>query len=515
MGKIIRNGVEYSGATEDATAVNYNNSLSGLNAQTVQEAIDEMKEDFGGLRFGTDGEGNYGYFKGDDTFVPFKNSGVDLLWENPTPVDAFEAQTISLDLTKYDGIIITFIGQPNWTAETGFYISKNITQLCSVSVEQDSQSATGAWYRMVSVSDTEVIIGLPLDSASVTKAAVIPIKIYGVAENNIIPDIEIGKGIKKINNFTNTKTLATNLPQGYYIVHLTKADANLYGALQISNSLNNTNLVNYVSISKAPDGNYFSAGEELNLWFSVYGSGDITIGSLVGTTYPNLCSGEIYEVLLDSNIENIFNPELCIVTNKTSTDVKETFTPSKTSTCKIYGIRGSSNTTIELLQGNTTIFTTTLTTDSGILKYLEEVSLLANTEYTLVIKGLGNTSTIATAFVIYGSNTGNSMTIINDIEFTQLDASSVQATVDVPAIPKNMTLIGKAPLGGYNGLKYYYVSTEGEEDLSVYYYAADNVNWTHVFVTKEIVNDKLVITITSEALGYYRLYGKYNLHYSL
>lgn len=42
MGKIIRNGVEYSGATEDATAVNYDNSLSGLEAQTVQEAIDEL-----------------------------------------------------------------------------------------------------------------------------------------------------------------------------------------------------------------------------------------------------------------------------------------------------------------------------------------------------------------------------------------------------------------------------------------------------------------------------------------
>ena len=47
MGKIIRNGVEYSGATEDATAVNYDNSLSGLNAQTVQEGIDELTKSLG------------------------------------------------------------------------------------------------------------------------------------------------------------------------------------------------------------------------------------------------------------------------------------------------------------------------------------------------------------------------------------------------------------------------------------------------------------------------------------
>lgn len=49
MGKIIRNGVEYSGAVEDATAVNYDNSLSGLNAQTVQEAVDEVQENVSAL----------------------------------------------------------------------------------------------------------------------------------------------------------------------------------------------------------------------------------------------------------------------------------------------------------------------------------------------------------------------------------------------------------------------------------------------------------------------------------
>ena len=46
MGKIIRNGVEYSGAVEAATAVNYDGSVSGLNAQTVQEAVDELAQHF-------------------------------------------------------------------------------------------------------------------------------------------------------------------------------------------------------------------------------------------------------------------------------------------------------------------------------------------------------------------------------------------------------------------------------------------------------------------------------------
>ena len=51
MGKIIRNGIEFSGACETATAVNYDNSLSGLNAQTVQEGLDELSDSLGKLSF--------------------------------------------------------------------------------------------------------------------------------------------------------------------------------------------------------------------------------------------------------------------------------------------------------------------------------------------------------------------------------------------------------------------------------------------------------------------------------
>ena len=70
-----------SGASS-ADNVTYDSTASGLEAATVQEAIDEMKEDFGGLRFGTDGEGNYGYFKGDDTFVPFKSGEVTVHYDS-------------------------------------------------------------------------------------------------------------------------------------------------------------------------------------------------------------------------------------------------------------------------------------------------------------------------------------------------------------------------------------------------------------------------------------------------
>ena len=44
MGKIIRNGIEYSGTFDDATSVNYDNSVSGLKANSVQEGIDELAD---------------------------------------------------------------------------------------------------------------------------------------------------------------------------------------------------------------------------------------------------------------------------------------------------------------------------------------------------------------------------------------------------------------------------------------------------------------------------------------
>lgn len=105
-----------------------------------------------------------------------------------------------------------------------------------------------------------------------------------------------------------------------------------------------------------------------------------------------------------------FNPfkydssyKLCMVTNKTSSDVAETFTPTTTGLYKIYGSRGSANTTINVLQDTTIVFTTSLTTDAGIIKYIGDISLEAGKEYKLVIKGLGNTSTPANAFVFYDS----------------------------------------------------------------------------------------------------------------
>lgn len=42
MGKIIRNGIEFSSTVDTANNISYDNSLSGLEATTAQKAIDEV-----------------------------------------------------------------------------------------------------------------------------------------------------------------------------------------------------------------------------------------------------------------------------------------------------------------------------------------------------------------------------------------------------------------------------------------------------------------------------------------
>ena len=42
MGRIIRNGIEYGSGNENATNINYDGAVSGLEATTVQAAVDEV-----------------------------------------------------------------------------------------------------------------------------------------------------------------------------------------------------------------------------------------------------------------------------------------------------------------------------------------------------------------------------------------------------------------------------------------------------------------------------------------
>ena len=82
LGKIVKNGVTYSGSSDNANNVKYNNNASNLDATNVQEAIDKLDEsvdtlnsNLGGMKFGIDSNGNYGYIKaGADSVTPFSSN---------------------------------------------------------------------------------------------------------------------------------------------------------------------------------------------------------------------------------------------------------------------------------------------------------------------------------------------------------------------------------------------------------------------------------------------------------
>lgn len=110
----------------DTNIVNYNNSTSKLTATNVQSAIDELnantnnslfiEEDEKNITFGKNGDGDYGYYKADGSFVPFKTgNGVDFLSLAPEFDDneTYTHDSIVLkdnDLYQYIGNEDTFNG---------------------------------------------------------------------------------------------------------------------------------------------------------------------------------------------------------------------------------------------------------------------------------------------------------------------------------------------------------------------------------------------------------------------
>lgn len=60
---------------DETTAGHLQNEIEALQATTAEltESVEEINTDLGGVSFGIDGEGNYGYFKADGSFNPFKS----------------------------------------------------------------------------------------------------------------------------------------------------------------------------------------------------------------------------------------------------------------------------------------------------------------------------------------------------------------------------------------------------------------------------------------------------------
>lgn len=106
-----------------------------------------------------------------------------LLWENSNPTAEFAAQTVSLDLTDYAGVIIEFKLKTNSTKiNTRLYAKKNenvdsIFGAGSYNTKGDSNAARG-----LTVTDTGVTFAEGYSNMTENNNLCIPITIYGVKE---------------------------------------------------------------------------------------------------------------------------------------------------------------------------------------------------------------------------------------------------------------------------------------------------------------------------------------------
>lgn len=61
-------------AENEVKNIQINGRTYSVADEKARKRIDEQNKNLGGLRFGVDGDGNYGYYKADDSFIPFSNS---------------------------------------------------------------------------------------------------------------------------------------------------------------------------------------------------------------------------------------------------------------------------------------------------------------------------------------------------------------------------------------------------------------------------------------------------------
>lgn len=108
------------------------------------------------------------------------NLGAKLLWTNDNPSSNFLGQTITLDLTNYDGVIIEFnVAKSVNSLLTRAYIRKNDnSQYLSVGGLYNPSNAKSRG-RTISVNNNGITLGNGYTDAT-DNGACIPIKIYGL-----------------------------------------------------------------------------------------------------------------------------------------------------------------------------------------------------------------------------------------------------------------------------------------------------------------------------------------------
>lgn len=172
-----------------------NQNITGLNTRTgtVEETLGDIAGQIsvGENKFFFDvQDGAYGYntseTRGADTFHPFSEGGGEdlepvLLWTNPSPSSVFNAQTVSLDLSEYAGVIIEFYEHTDQNKiATRVYIKKD-DDLSTFGAGLYSSNYSNSISRNITgVSNAGVTFGIAHHGPSDLALYCIPFRIYGV-----------------------------------------------------------------------------------------------------------------------------------------------------------------------------------------------------------------------------------------------------------------------------------------------------------------------------------------------
>ena len=108
-----------------------------------------------------------------------------LIWQNSYSASSatFPAQTLNLDLSNYDAIIISLIRVHTSTTRWYFVIPIGTSQVVNMYMHGDETTIGGnTWYRLITTSENSIIFGNPLNDSS-CNYGMLPCEIYGL--NNL------------------------------------------------------------------------------------------------------------------------------------------------------------------------------------------------------------------------------------------------------------------------------------------------------------------------------------------
>lgn len=103
-----------------------------------------------------------------------------LLWENPNPTSSFAAQTVELDLSEYDKVLVIFKSYNTQEQYISVICKKDINTRCSYLWDASYIYLRNITPKSSGVTFGDCYYGKLLQSMATQNTGLIPIEIYGI-----------------------------------------------------------------------------------------------------------------------------------------------------------------------------------------------------------------------------------------------------------------------------------------------------------------------------------------------